>query len=302
MPRALRFSQAPTPPGPGVRRYATAAAVGKPPGRPGKTVIAGPTPRSPLARLRGVGEFSTALGIVGVIWHLIALRVGNPTLVPAPLSVGRAWIDLLRTDLPVDIWASLVHLATGYGAGAALGLGLAVLCARFELAAAITDPAMELLRPIGAIAWIPLAIILFGIGRGVPIFLIFYASLFPIFVNTLAGIKQIDRNLIHAAQTLGAPPRMVVTHVVLPAALPLVLAGARLSLGVAWAALVAAELTGADAGLGWRIFWYQEFFAMDKVMAVILTIGVLGYVIDLALRSLQASLTRWSVDTREAAA
>ena len=95
---------------------------------------------------------------------------------------------------------------------------------------------------------------------------------------------------------------MIISHVVLPAALPMVLSGARLSLGVAWASMVAAELTGADSGLGWRIFWFQEFFAMDKVMAVILTIGVLGYVLDLGLRFLQRHLTRWSPDSAEAAA
>jgi ABC-type nitrate/sulfonate/bicarbonate transport system permease component len=89
---------------------------------------------------------------------------------------------------------------------------------------------------------------------------------------------------------------MIVTHVVLPAALPQALAGARLSLGVAWASMVAAELTGSDEGLGWRIFWFQEFFAMDKVMAVILTVGVLGYALDLALRLLQRAATRWSPD------
>jgi len=255
-----------------------------------------------LVRVRRFAEFGLALGLLVLAWHAVALRVANATLVPSPLAVGRAWIELLHTDLPVDIVASLVHLGSGYGAGAALGLALAILCARFELVDAIADPVMELLRPIGAIAWIPIAIILFGIGRGVPVFLIFYASLFPIFVNTLAGIRQVDRNLLNAARSLGAPPRMVVTHVVLPAALPLVLAGARLSLGVAWAAMVAAELTGADAGLGWRIFWYQEFFAMDKVMAVILTIGVFGYALDLALRRLQTVLTRWSVDTRAEAA
>jgi ABC-type nitrate/sulfonate/bicarbonate transport system permease component len=99
---------------------------------------------------------------------------------------------------------------------------------------------------------------------------------------------------------LGASRRMIVTHVVVPAALPLILAGARLSLGVAWASMVAAELTGSDAGLGWRIFWFQEFFAMDKVMAVILTIGVLGYLLDLALRWLQRALTRWSPDSEAA--
>lgn len=253
-------------------------------------------------RLRRLAEFLTALAVVGVLWHFAALRAGNATLVPPPASVARAWIELLHTDLPVDILASLVHLGTGYGLGAIVGLFLAILCARFEVVDAIADPAMELFRPIGAIAWIPIAIIMFGIGRGVPIFLIFYAALFPIFVNTLAGIRQVDRNLLNAARSLGAQPRFVVTHVVLPAALPIVLAGARLSLGVAWAAMVAAELTGADAGLGWRIFWYQEFFAMDKVMAVVLTIGVFGYALDLLLRALQARMTKWSHDTRAEAA
>jgi ABC-type nitrate/sulfonate/bicarbonate transport system permease component len=251
---------------------------------------------------RRLVEFALALGAVGALWHAIAMRVANATLVPPPQAVASAWLELVRGDLPADIAASLVHLGLGYGAGAAAGLSLAICCARFEVVEAIADPAMELLRPIGAIAWIPIAIILFGIGRGVPIFLIFYAALFPIFVNTLAGIRDVDRNLIAAARMLGAKPSLVVTHVVLPAALPLILAGARLSLGVAWAAMVAAELTGADAGLGWRIFWYQEFFAMDKVMAVILTIGVLGYALDLALRRLQARLTRWSPDTRAEAA
>jgi len=257
---------------------------------------------SPVAALRRIAEFAAALAVVAAIWHAIALEVANATLVPPPAAVGKAWIALFASDLPRDILASLVHLGSGYGLGAALGLALAVLCARFELADAILDPAMEFLRPIGAIAWIPIAIIMFGIGRGVPVFLIFYASLFPIFVNTLAGIRAVDANLVNAARMLGASRRRVVLQVILPAALPLALAGARLSLGVAWAAMVAAELTGADAGLGWRIFWYQEFFAMDKVMAVILTIGVLGYCLDLALRYLQSALTRWSADTRELAA
>ena len=154
-----------------------------------------------------------------------------------------------------------------------------------------------MLRPISAIAWIPLAILMFGISRMVPIFLIFYASIFPIFVNTVAGVKQVDQQLVRAAQMLGASRRTILARVVVPSALPYVLAGARLSLGVAWMAMVAAELTGADAGLGWRLFWYQEFFAMDKVMAVILTIGVLGYIFDTLLRHLQAHITRWSPDS-----
>jgi len=246
-------------------------------------------------------EFLLALAVLAALWQATSVAVGNKTLVPPPLSVVGAWTTLLATDLPADTLASLVHLAIGYGLGVGTGLALAVLSARFVAVEAIVDPLVELLRPISAIAWIPLAILMFGVSRNVPIFLIFYASLFPIFINTLAGVKQIDPQLVRAAQMLGASPHIVVQHVVLPAALPFVLAGARLSLGVAWMAMVAAELTGADSGLGWRLFWYQEFFAMDKVMAVILTIGILGYCFDALLRRLQARITRWNPDSAIAA-
>jgi len=241
-------------------------------------------------------EFVLALAAVAGLWQLASVIANNKTLVPPPLLVLEAWISLWGEELPTDILASLVHLGIGYTLGVGAGLLLALLAARFEVVEAIVDPLVELLRPISAIAWIPIAILMFGVGREVPVFLIFYAASFPIFINTLAGIKGVDQRLVQAAQMLGASPRLIVTHVVMPAALPLVLAGARLSLGVAWMAMVAAELTGADSGLGWRIFWYQEFFAMDKVMAVILTIGVLGYIFDTLLRWLQAHITRWQPD------
>ena len=243
-------------------------------------------------------EVPLALAVVVALWALASVAIGNKTLVPSPLLVLRAWSDLLLTgDLRSDVLASLAHLGLGYTLGVATGLALAVASARSALVESIADPLVELLRPISAIAWIPLAILMFGVSAKVPVFLIFYAALFPIFVNTLAGVKQVDPQLVRAARMLGASSRLILTHVVMPSALPFVLAGARLSLGVAWMAMVAAELTGADAGLGWRLFWYQEFFAMDKVMAVILTIGVLGYLFDTLLRKLQARITRWSPDS-----
>jgi len=249
------------------------------------------------SRLRRALEVPVALAVVVALWQAASVVVRNPTLLPSPLLVLRAWIDLANGDLRADVLASLLHLGVGYALGAGTGLALAVLTARFAPVEAIVDPLVELLRPISAIAWIPIAILMFGISGKVPVFLIFYAAVFPIFVNTVAGVKQVDAKLVHAAQMLGASRRMILTHVVMPAALPYVLAGARLSLGVAWMAMVAAELTGSDAGLGWRLFWYQEFFAMDKVMAVILTIGVLGYCFDTLLRALQARITRWSPDS-----
>ena len=242
-------------------------------------------------------EVPLALAVVAGVWQAASVVVGNSTLLPSPLRVLRALDELVRGDLREDVQASLAHLGIGYGLGAGTGLALGIVSARFALVEAIVDPLVELLRPTSAIAWIPIAILMFGISGSVPVFLIFYASLFPIFVNAVAGMKEVDVQLVRAAQMLGASSRMILTHVVMPFALPYVLAGARLSLGVAWMAMVAAELTGSDAGLGWRLFWYQEFFAMDKVMAVILTIGVLGYLFDTLLRALQARITRWSLES-----
>ncbi|HEY1326284.1 MAG TPA: ABC transporter permease [Casimicrobiaceae bacterium] len=242
-------------------------------------------------------EVPLALAVVVALWQAASMAIGNATLLPSPARVSRAWLDLLHGDLRQDVLASLLHLGIGYALGAGTGFVLAVVSARFAAVESIVDPLVELLRPISAIAWIPIAILMFGVSARVPVFLIFYASLFPIFVNTVAGVKQVDVQMVRAARSLGASSRMIVTHVVIPSALPYVLAGARLSLGVAWMAMVAAELTGSDAGLGWRLFWYQEFFAMDKVMAVILTIGVLGYLLDTLLRWLQSHITRWSPDS-----
>jgi ABC-type nitrate/sulfonate/bicarbonate transport system permease component len=245
-------------------------------------------------------EMAVPLAVLLALWHLASVKIMNIDILPPPLMVFEAWWGLWLSDLPVDIQASLVHLGVGYGLGALLGVVLAILSARFIYVEAIVDPVVEMLRPIGAIAWIPIAILMFGVGRTVPIFLIFYAAAFPIFLSTLAGIRETDRQLIQAAEMLGASRRMVIMRVVLPGAVPMVLAGARLSLGVGWMAMVAAELIGASDGLGWRIFWYQEFFRMDKVMAVILTIGVLGFLIDAGMRRLQFRLARWNPEYREA--
>jgi ABC-type nitrate/sulfonate/bicarbonate transport system permease component len=234
-------------------------------------------------------------GIAGflLVWELASRIAANSTLVPSPATVLRALIAMQGSDLPKDIEASLIHLAIGYSTGVIAGLFLAIVAGSSKWFAAVIDPFAEFLRPISPIAWIPLAILMFGVGSAVPTFLIFYAAIFPIFVGTLDGIRRVDTKLIDAARSLGASRFMVATQVVLPAALPSIFAGARLSLGVAWMALVAGEIVGGDAGVGWRILWYQEFFQMDRVLAAILVVGVLGFAADALLRRLQRRLLRW---------
>ncbi len=247
-----------------------------------------------LLALRSVLVSVAGIVAVVLIWSLVGRLLAHPSLLPSPVAVLGALRVLLAGEIGADILASIVHLAAGYSIGVVIGLLLAVLCARFENLDVFIEPVIEVLRPISAIAWIPIALLMFGVSESVPIFLIAYAATFPIFVNTLDGVRRLDRLLLNAARSLGASGNFIVTHVVIPGALPYVLTGARLSLGVAWMAMVAGELVGGDAGLGWRIMWYQEFFAMDKVMAIILVIGVLGFVADAALRGLQRRLLGWN--------
>jgi ABC-type nitrate/sulfonate/bicarbonate transport system permease component len=234
------------------------------------------------------------IGIVVVVllWGLVARVAANATLVPSPTVVWQAFVTMLDGDLPRDILASLAHLGVGYGLGVATGLALALAAGSSRWVEAVLDPLAEFLRPISPIAWIPIAILMFGVGRLVPIYLIFYASLFPIFVSTLDGIRHVDRNLVNAALSLGASRRTVLLHVIVPAVLPSIVAGARLSLGVAWMSLVAGEIVGGDSGIGWRILWYQEFFQMDRVMAAILIVGAMGLAADALLRLAQRALRR----------
>lgn len=246
-----------------------------------------------LRRMRRAAEPLTGLLVVLLLWQWASIHVANAVLVPSPAVVWRAFIGMLDSELPSDVAASLMHLAIGYGLGAGAGLCLALLAASSPWLEAVIDPFAEFLRPISPIAWIPVAILLFGVGPLVPVFLIFYAALFPIFVGTLDGVRSVDRTLVDAALSLGASRRVVVLDVILPAALPSVVSGARLSLGVAWMSLVAGEIIGGDAGIGWRILWYQEFFQMDRVMAAILIVGALGFLGDALLRAVQRRLLRW---------
>lgn len=237
-----------------------------------------------------------ALVAVFSIWHLAASAIGNRVLMPPPLLVITSLVDIFSTEILPDIGASLWHLAVGFGLGASTGFLLSIAATSCRVVEQLLDPLIELLRPISGIAWIPIAIMIFGIGDGVPVFLIFYVSIFPIFLNTVAGIKAVPVSLKNAASVLGASRTMMLSRVILPAAAPLILSGVRLSLGVSWMTLIAAELIGADSGLGWRAFWYEQFFSMHKIMAVILIIGVLGYLIDSVVRAFQAYLLSWSPD------
>ena len=138
---------------------------------------------------------------------------------------------------------------------------------------------------------------IFGVGNTLPVFIMVYVGFFPILLNTMAGVRQVDPKLIAAADTMGVGRRALLLHVLVPAALPTVMVGIRLAFAASWAAIVAAELIGAPSGLGFAIEWYRQLLMTPKVFAFIMVIGVVGYLCDVGLRALQRWLTPWSEGT-----
>jgi ABC-type nitrate/sulfonate/bicarbonate transport system permease component len=238
------------------------------------------------------------MGLFLVAWALIAWLKGNAVLLPSPLAVIAAVGELARSlELFEHAAISLTRLLASIAVATALAIPLGVMMGLHPLFDRIVDPTVEVLRPISGIAWIPLALFIFGIGNALPVFIMTYAAFFPILIGTVAGVRSVDLRLIDAARTMGVAHRTIVMRVVLPAALPSLLVALRLGVASAWTAVVAAELIGAPSGLGYAIEWYRELLMTPQVMAFIAMIGLLGYVCDRAVRELSIALTPWAPET-----
>lgn len=229
------------------------------------------------------------------LWWLVHTWKANPLQLPSPQSVFDAVWSLLQSGELLEhaaISTARLGIALVVAIALAVPLGFAMgLNARLD---AYVDPVVELLRPISGIAWIPLGLFIFGIGDTLPVFIMVYVGFFPILLNTVAGVRQVDRKLVAAAQTMGVSHRAMLRHVLVPAALPMVMVGIRLAFAGSWAAIVAAELIGSPSGLGFAIEWYRQLLMTPKVFAFIAVIGVVGYLCDVLLRSLQRRLTPWA--------
>jgi len=237
------------------------------------------------------------MAVFAVVWTLIAHWTANPVLLPTPLAVVDALAGLARDlELFVHAGISLGRMVISVAIATALAVPLGLIMGLSRSLDQIIDPTIEVLRPISGIAWIPLALFIFGIGNALPVFIMTYTAFFPILLGTVAGVHAVDRRLIDVARTMGVPRRTIVTRVVIPAALPSLLVALRLGLASSWTAVVAAELIGAPSGLGYAVEWYRELLMTPQVMSFIAMIGVLGYLGDRAVRELASRFTPWAVD------
>lgn len=251
-----------------------------------------------FARLAPLGIYLRTMSVFVALWWLIAGMTDNPLLLPDPGAVALAAYNVaLEGELLGEAFVSIARLLLALAIAAAIAapLGLAMgLSRRLE---AYVDPVVEILRPISGIAWIPLALFIFGVGQALPVFIMAYTATFPILLGAVAGVKGVDPRLMRAARTMGLGRGAIVRRVLLPAALPSLLVSLRLGVASAWTAVIAAELVGAPNGLGYAISWYRELLVTPKMMAFIAMVGVGGYLCDLALRRVSRALTPWARDS-----
>jgi ABC-type nitrate/sulfonate/bicarbonate transport system permease component len=235
------------------------------------------------------------------LWYVLSLWKANPVLLPTPLAAFDAVVQLARSlELFEHAAISLGRMGLSLLIASALAIPLGLAMGLDRRLDAFVDPTIELLRPISGIAWIPLALFIFGIGNALPVFIMTYAAFFPIALGTIAGVRSVDARLVDAARTMGVPHRRIVTHVVVPAALPALLVALRLGVASSWTAVVAAELIGAPSGVGYAVEWYRELLMTSHVMAFIAMIGLLGYLTDSLIRALTRRFTPWAADPETA--
>jgi NitT/TauT family transport system permease protein len=243
-----------------------------------------------------------ALGPVAllfVVWH-VAVVASQTLIFPTPWQVIVGLVELARQGLLIKhVVASLFRVTYGYLLAAALAIPVGMLMGWFATAHTLLNPLVQGLRPISPIAWIPLAILWFGVGDLSPIFLIFLSSFFPMVVGTAAGVMTIDKKLLRAATNLEFTGFRLFRSVVLPAALPQIVIGMRIGLGVAWLVVVAAEMIAVNSGLGYLIIDSRNAGnRYDLVVAGMVTIGVIGFLLDGLMRRLERlDEVRWRYET-----
>jgi ABC-type nitrate/sulfonate/bicarbonate transport system permease component len=230
-----------------------------------------------------------------IVWECIANANGS-RLFPPLSRVGLALkMSLVSGDLARDVMASISRVAIGYTAACILGISLGMATGSFKWLELSIGTIIQTLRPLPAIALVPFAVLWFGIGETSKCFLILWGSFFPIWIATHLGIRKVNVSLIRAAASLGASRSRIFFCVLLPASTSYIIAGMRIAIAISFVCLVAAEIAGASAGLGYRIEASHQMFKIDQMVAALIILGSLGAASD----ALFVLLTRWLIPWHE---
>ncbi|WP_415061515.1 ABC transporter permease [Bdellovibrio sp.] len=267
--------------------------------------------------MTGTGFLSKIKGVwvptlVVIAWEVI-VRLGwvNPQVLPAPSAVlirwyqyllplesydpqtSSRWAWIFSGELVRDLFESFYRVMLGFLIGGGLALPLGLLMGASRTIYDYLNPLIQVLRPIPPIAYIPLAILWFGLGNPPAVFLIALGAFFPVLMNTIVGVRAVDSIYIRAAKNLGAGPVLMFRKVIVPAAMPYILSGVRIGIGTGFICMIVAEMIAVNNGLGYRILEAREYFWSDKIIAGMFSIGLLGLAIDTVVSYLNNYLLRW---------
>lgn len=230
-----------------------------------------------------------------ILWQILGdAGVLNAVIVPTPVKVVKAfWSLLLSGKFTKDFSASAVRVLLGFLYGTLAGIALGILTGLFSKVSKSLSVIFGVLRPIPTIGLVPLMILWFGIGETSKVIVIAIGTFWSVLLNTQSGIEAADKKLIEVAHILEKDRATVLSKVILPAALPSIFTGVRLGIGNAWKSVVASEMLAATKGIGHMIEYARELAQPAKMFVGILTIGIVGLLIDVCIRRLQKQLIRW---------
>ncbi|WP_343743173.1 ABC transporter permease subunit [Herbaspirillum huttiense] len=237
----------------------------------------------------------TAPLVLLLAWEALARAdVLSPQVLPAPSKVLQTALNLIAQGrLLSDLGASLLRAAAGFAIGGSIGFVLGTLVGFSRLAEALVDRSVQMVRAVPFLAALPLVIVWFGVGEGGKVFLVSLGVLFPIYINTVLGIRQVDPKLLELGRVTGLSNWTLIRRIVLPGALPSILAGVRYALAVAWLALVIAETIAANTGIGSLAMDAREFLQTDVIVLTIVIYAGIGVVSDGIARLLERRLLAW---------
>jgi NitT/TauT family transport system permease protein len=249
---------------------------------------------------RGELVVLSAIGLtafIGVWWLASVTGLVAQQFLPSPSSVAQTFAQLTESPfagytLQMHLLSSLKRFALGFLLAAAIGIPLGLAMGWFRLLDDIVTPFFESLRFIAPIAWVPFAALWFGTGIGGPILIIFTGAFPPCVINAYRGARLVDRRLVEAAQTLGASNLHILSEVLLPGALPSIVAGLRIAAGLGWQSLIGAELIVVSSGIGYMMVQGQSNIDTAIVMAGMVAIGGIGFIIDAVLRAFENRVTK----------
>ena len=261
-------------------------------------------------RWREIGVGLVVPAAIIALWQVVAtMGWVNPQVLPSPLAVVAKWIAYLLPlqpyvegsklawyfsgELIIDSLSSMYRVVVGFVIGAGLALPIGLAMGASNRVYAWLNPLFQVLRPVPPIAYIPLSILWFGLGNPPAVFLIALGAFFPVLMNTIAGVRQVDSIYLRAARNLGANQRTMFLRVILPASVPYILAGVRIGIGTAFIVVIVSEMIAVNNGLGFRILEAREYFWSDKIIAGMITIGLWGLAIDVGMNRLNNYLLRW---------